>query len=457
VLRSLDPSLRADSDERVGRWSCPAALLVTMLWSGNAGASGADVFGIGSEAIARGGAMTAVSTGHEATFYNPAGLAFGERRELSFGYLRILPDLTIQTRSGEIEQEISDPDLLVLGVALPLSERFAIGFSSYVLPQTILHVVASSPEEPFFPYYANRTQRLLLLPAIAARPFDWLSVGVGVNYLAGLGGGASAAEGPTREVEANVSEELPPTAALHAGLRVQALESLAFGFVYRQAFSLPYFTDTTNVIAGTKLDVSVEAKAVETPDEFAVGVGWKQGPLALSLDGTWARWSESEGPYVRVTAFVAGVQIDQPPPSKPYRDVFNLRWGAAYEHELSTATKLTYRLGQFFEPSFIEDQPGRTNLIDGPKLGWSAGLGIATTDLLPLPLRFDLHAQAISVRSRRYDKRISTIDQAKTDPSALADEDSAPGVQISNRGYPSISGGGRVYTAGATVTLELLP
>jgi hypothetical protein len=453
----LDPKLRADSDERVGRWSYPAAVLVTVLWSGAAGASGADVFGIGSEAIARGGAMTAVSTGHEATFYNPAGLAFGERRELTFGYMRIVPDLTIQTRSGEIRQEISDPDLLVIGVALPLSERFAIGFSSYVLPQTILRVVANSPEDPFFPYYANRTQRLLLLPGIAARPFDWLSLGVGVNYLAGLGGGASAAEGPTREVEATVSEELPPTAALHAGLRVQPIESLAFGFVYRQAFSLPYFADTTNVIAGTRLDVSVEAKAVETPEELALGVAWKHGPLALSLDGTWARWSESEGPYVRVTALVAGVRIDQPPPGKPYRDVFNLRWGAAYEHDVSRSTRLTYRVGQFFEPSVIEDQPGRTNLIDGAKLGWSGGLGIATTDLLPLPLRFDLHAQAISVRSRRYDKRVSSVDDAKTDPTALADEDTAPGLQISNRGYPSISGGGRVYTLGATVTLELLP
>jgi hypothetical protein len=441
----------------VGRWSCPAGVLVTVLWSGAAGASGADVFGIGSEAIARGGAMTAAATGHEATFYNPAGLAFGERREITFGYLRILPDLTIQTRRGEIEQEISDPDLLVVGVALPLGDRFAIGFSSYVLPRTILHVVANSPEEPFFPYYANRTQRLLLLPGIAARPFDWVSIGVGVNYLAGLGGGASASEGPTREVEAGVSEELPPTAALHAGLRVQPRDDLAFGFVYRQRFSLPYFADTTNVIAGTKLDVSVEAKAVETPDELALGVLWKPGPLALSFDGTWARWSESEGPYVRVTALVGGVRIDQPPPSKPYRDVFNLRWGAAYDHELSSSTRLTYRFGQFYEPSFVEDQPGRTNLIDGAKLGWSGGLGVAATDLLPLPIRFDLHAQAISVRSRRYDKRVSTVAEAKNDPSALADEDAEPGVQISNQGYPSIAGGGRVYTVGATMTLELLP
>ncbi len=401
--------------------------------------------------------MTAVSTGHEATFYNPAGLAFGERRELTFGYLRILPDLTIQTRGGEIEQDIADPDLLVLGVALPIGEHFAIGFSSYVLPQTILHVVANSPEEAFFPYYANRTQRLMLLPGIAARPFDWLAVGIGVNYLAGLGGGASASEGPTREVEASVSEELPPTAALHAGIRVKPLDNLAFGFVYRQAFSLPYTTDTTNVVAGTKLDVSVAAKAVETPDELALGVLYEQGPLGLSLDGTWARWSESEGPYVSVKALIAGVRIDQPPPSKPYRDVFNVRWGAQYDHEVSSSTRLSYRFGQFYEPSIVDDQPGRTNLIDGAKLGWSLGLGVATTSLLPLPVRFDLHGQLINVASRRYQKRVSSLEDAKNDPAALADEDAAPGVQITNVGYPSISGGGRVATVGATITLELPP
>jgi hypothetical protein len=422
-----------------------------------ASASGADVFGMGSEAIARGGAMTAVSTGHEATFYNPAGLAFGERSELSIGYLRILSDLEIQTRRGEQEQKIEDPDLMVLGVALPLGERVAIGFSSYVLPTTILHVIANSPEDPFFPYYANRTQRLLLLPGVAVKPFDWIAVGVGVNYLAGLGGSASAAEGPTREVEAGVSEELPPAAALHAGVRVQPSEIWSLGLAYRQAFAAPYFTDTTNVIAGAALDVSVEAKALETPEEIALGVAYDQKPLALSFDATWARWSESQGPYVRVTALVAGVRIDQPPPRNPYRDVVNLRWGAAWDHEVSDSTTLTYRFGQFFEPSIIEDQTGRTNLIDGAKLGWSAGLGVRTTSLLPLPLRFDVHGQAISVRSRRYDKRLSTPEQAREDPYALADEDPAPGTQIANAGYPSISGGGHVYTLGAVMTVELPP
>lgn len=422
-----------------------------------ASASGADVFGMGSEAIARGGAMTAVSTGYEATFYNPAGLAFGERRELSIGYLRILSDLEIQTQSGTRDQKIEDPDLMVLGVALPLGERVAVGFASYVLPTTIIRVIANSPEDPFFPYYANRTQRLLLMPGVAVKPFDWVAVGVGVNYLAGLGGSASAAEGPTREVEASVSEELPPAAALHAGVRVQPTDELAVGFAYRQAFSAPYYTDTTNVVAGAALDVSVEAKAVETPEELAFGVAYDAKPLALSFDATWARWSESQGPYVRVTALVAGVRIDQPPPRNPYRDVVNLRWGAEWDHEVSDATTLSYRFGQFFEPSIIEDQTGRTNLIDGAKLGWSAGLGVRTTRLLPLPLRFDFHAQAISVRSRRYEKRLSAPEDARDDPYALADEDPAPGLQIANAGYPSISGGGRVYTLGAVMTLELPP
>jgi hypothetical protein len=151
------------------------------------------------------------------------------------------------------------------------------------------------------------------------------------------------------------------------------------------------------------------------------------------------------------------VRIDQPPPRNPYRDVVNLRWGAAYDHDVSDSTRLTYRLGQFFEPSIIEDQPGRTNLIDGAKLGWSGGLGVRTTSVLPLPLRFDFHAQAISVRSRRYDKRVSSSEEAREDPSALAGEDAAPGLQISNVGYPSIAGGGRVFTVGATLTLELPP
>src|SRR5262245_19542431 len=138
--------------------------------------------------------------------------------------------------------------------------------------------------------------------------------------------------------------------------------------------------------------------------------------------------------------------------------------GVAIEQRVGPKFSVHWRAGQFYEPSFVLDQPGRGNLIDGPKLGWSLGTGVelrqskgGSNPVLP-SARIDLHAQLVNMLSRRHDKIVSSIEAARDDPNALADEDgSTPGVQISNPGYPSITGSGRVLTLGATLTLEVDP
>src|SRR5215471_12063376 len=53
---------------------------------GSSAASTADVFGLGSQATALAGAVTARATDFSAAFYNPAGLALGGGREVAFGF-----------------------------------------------------------------------------------------------------------------------------------------------------------------------------------------------------------------------------------------------------------------------------------------------------------------------------------------------------------------------------------
>jgi hypothetical protein len=104
----------------------------------------------------------------------------------------------------------------------------------------------------------------------------------------------------------------------------------------------------------------------------------------------------------------------------------------------------------------VEDQPGRTNLLDGHKIGLSLGAGLVLEHVAPRPIRIDLHASGTLVTSRRFDKRISPVETARTDPSAIADEDvGMPGDQITNPGFPWVSGEGMVFSFGATATFEL--
>lgn len=434
------------------------SIALVLLVPGVARASGPDVFGLGSEAIGRGGAMTAVAEGWDATFYNPAGLALSGRRELTLGYQRYFSGLEIETAGGGVEdQPIVLPDSFVLGASLPIGDRVGIGIGSMVLPDVIVRARTHGPEEPFFPYYDNRTQRLAIYPAIGVRVTDWLALGAGANFFAGLNGFARASEGSTAALEASVFEEIFSQIALHAGARIDASETLRFGLAYRQSFGAPFTTRAQVLVAGVPIEVLVDARTLVTPHEFSAGAALRLGALDLSLDATLSLWALERSPFTRVEAIVNGVRIVPPVPQDGlYRNTVAIRTGGAFDHRLSEDLVLTYRLGASFEPSMIEDQPGRTNLIDGHKIGVGLGLGATFPRLLRRPMRIDLHGSGTLVTSRRYDKVVSPIDATREDPSALADEDATmPGDQITNPGYPWVRGGGTVWSVGITATFEL--
>jgi len=437
------------------------AFFCSLLCSGNTLANAAEVYGLGSDGISRAGAMTAAATGHESVFYNPAGVAFHQKQELSLGYLSDIPDLSISTGNGKATRDLTDPDLLLIGFTLPLGERLGVGFSAYlpVNPLTVTLVDARSPEDPHFSYF-NRTQRLVIFSTAAVRPLKWLSLGLGLNILSGLQGTASSREGPTHQLQPLVSQELVPRLAFNAGVRVEPLPRLALGATYRQAFSVPFTVNSSHNVVGIPLEVLLQAEALQTPHELALGAALRPvEALQLSLDTTWLFWSMENAPFIKLSADLGGGRITQQPPRQLYRDTFNIRLGAVLEQKASDSIRVAYRLGHFFEPSYLEDQPGRSNLLDGTKLGFCGGMGVTLqSEIYPQPITFDVHFQAISVLSRTYQKVISSVEEARIDPNALADEDGAvDGDQISNPGYPSISGSGMVYTVGATLTVEIEP
>jgi hypothetical protein len=168
-------------------------------------------------------------------------------------------------------------------------------------------------------------------------------------------------------------------------------------------------------------------------------------------------WSQERSPFTRVTAIINGVRIEPPVPEDGlYRDTVSIRAGGALDHRLSERVSLVYRLGAHFEPTMVADQPGRTNLLDGHKLGLALGAGLVLRDFAPRPIHIDIHAAGTLVTSRRFDKVVSPVEATRSDPSAIADEDlSMPGDQITNPGFPWVSGGGMVFTFGVTATFEL--
>ena len=408
-----------------------------------------DVFGLGAEESGVGGASAARVHDASAGHYDPAGLTDLPRPTFSIGVVGFGSSLA----AGSHPQAIADPFAIELGAAAPLplgaglARRVFVGIGIVTLPDQIVHVISRAPDTPFFPYYDNRTQRLVLLPTIALRLGAGFSVGIAANYLAGLAGNIAATEGSTRAVEPRVDEQIVSVLRCNLGVRWRSAgDRLALALVYRQSFSVPFSTVANNVIAGEPIDLKVVAEGLYTPDELVLGGAFRALPwLLVSADAQVSLWSRWAGPYVAVSSVlpIAG-PIATAPLHLQFSDAYALRVGAELVRELSPTTSLHLRRGLGVESSMLpSSQPGVTNLIDGPKLFLSVGAGLVVRgkDFL---LHIDTNAQLHIVGGATLVKK---VDPHETDPTvALRDSN--------NPGYPTISGGGSVWSAGLTLTVE---
>ncbi|HZS40497.1 MAG TPA: hypothetical protein VFF06_26880 [Polyangia bacterium] len=444
-------------------------LTACLCWPALARASAADAFGLGSEESSVCGASAARVHDFSAGYYNPAGLVGATRPEASLGVLGFGSQLRIRNGGFERTAPISDPVGIVLGAATPipfggaLADRVYVGIALYIVPGSIVHVISHAPDQPFFPLYDNRTQRLIVLPSLAARLARGWSIGLGFNYLAGLGGRVSAAEGATRAIEARVDESIFSHLAVNAGVRWQESARLALALVYRQEFGVPFRTVSRNTVAGQPIDLDVDAEELFTPHELVLG-----GALALpkrllaSLDLQWSHWSGWRGPYVTVTSqlpLVGG--LDARPPSVGFNDTFSLRAGLEWTALERARLALKLRGGYGFETQAAPaSQPGVTNLLDGPKHRLALGGGVRVR-VLDGALRVDAHGQLDILQPTTLRKTVAPAGSHPDPSAALSDEvpddparPETQGTQISNPGYPSVSGSGFVWALGLTVTVE---
>jgi long-chain fatty acid transport protein len=435
-------------------------------------ANPAEVFGFGSRQAAMGGAAAARVDDFSSVYYNPAGLAGSHGKHVAFGLLGAASHLSINDRS----YELSEPFGFSFGATAPaplggiLKDRLFVGIGLYMLPTTLVRVIARLPSEPFYPWYDNRTQRIVILPGLAWRVNERFNLGVALDVLAGLGGQVVAGEGPTRALDARVDEEIPTNAALHAGFQGKLSADWTIAFAYRGEFGVPFTTISQTEVAGEPIDLSIKAKGLFTPHTFVVGLSWKTPVVDLALDGQWALWSGYAGPFVAVDSELPLVgPLSGILPEVPWKDTFGVRFGAEKNMAMDDGGSWALRGGYGFETSPVPaEQPGVTNLLDGNKHTVSAGVGFrfvvgeAEQGKPRRHMRIDVHAQAQLVQRRTLHKKVAAPGETPLPFDVLRDEvvddDSEPstlGVQVSNPGYPTIRSGGEVFSGGLTMELEL--
>jgi len=453
-------------------------VLGLVLGTGGEGrANSAEIFGVGSKTSAMGDAATALVSGPTAAYYNPAGLANGNRAQLHFSTLAYKGWLKVRSDNHSIE----NPYEFALGltVAVPfkgkLHHRIWLGMLLIAHPDILARVISHLPTDPFYPYFDNRTQRLVLIPGLAFRLLDSkrrgrLTLGLGANVFAGLTGVIIGEEGASRSLEARVSEGLSGIFRVVAGLRY-TWRWLNLGFAYRQQFSMPFKTDSFNFVAGGDLNLNVDAQGLFTPHTFVLGMAVKsQKGLSVALDLSYALWSLWRGPFVDVTSVLPLVgNLVGDTPQVEFKDVFAVRVGAEYRVSLPRKLVLPLRVGVGFETSPVPDQPGRTNLLDGHKLMFSLGGGLDLGRLLKRRVWVDVHLRLHVLVPRTIRKKISVSAEecpATAPPlgpdQALSDEvpcdrtdDTTLGLQISNPGYPYLKVRGFVLSGGFSLGMDL--
>ena len=424
----------------------------------HASANPLDPFGFGSRSTAMGSAVAADTSGFDASYYNPAGLARAKGLELSVGYFRASHYLKTNGHDNEVDPVKG----LVGGLVAPgkvLGIPFAFGVAIHLPDDRISRVRALRQEVPRWEMYDNRNQRLYLAANLAVSPFPWLQIGGGFSFMSStqgnldIGGELNIFRSEDSALRHQVDADLTAVRYAQAGMRIELSDDVALALVYRGQFQLKL--DLSAYLHGDISQLTTAVYALQThsvnnflPQQLVVGGSWRLTKnLRANMDVTWVNWSA----YVPPVASL-GVTLDIPPPAGGWpngivpptapaptkieplkmsdRAVPHL--GVEWRALARPKWEGFVRAGYEYAKSPIGAQTGITNYIDRDRHSVSFGLGaraIAPVDILPGDVRLDLHTQLSElVEATTY----------KRDPADLIGDYTA---------------GGHIWNVGATLTV----
>jgi len=379
-----------------------AVLAALALWSGGARANPLGTYGFGSRETSLGGAVTADTSSGSAVFYNPAGLVFARRLELSAGYLYVDQKLSINGRDNSV-----DPVRGVnIGIVAPGSIAkipFAFGLATHLPDERLSRVRTLRQEIPRWELYDNRAQILFIATTLAVRPLPWLALGGGVAFLSstrgdfGITGTANLKEPYDSQLRHQVDADLTTVRIPLLGLRFEPSEQISVGLSYRgeSKLDLALAADIQGQVDPGTIKIKVPVSYTLTsksydafhPRQVSLGSSFKpSGRVHLNLDFVWTQWSAYQSATSRSTAHLEvdlqGLPLAIPPDPKPtvvrdpgFRDRIAPHLGVEVIALRSPRVDVPVRLGYVYEISPVPPQTGPTNFVDADRHTLAAGLG----------------------------------------------------------------------------------
>ena len=358
-----------------------ALMALVVLSPGAARADNYEEFGFGPRAQAMGGAFTGLASDATATYYNPAGLVLSRHLNLTFGYSFADYHLDFDSqRGGELDDQaerIPDLSALTLGISttipVDVPDRVGFGLSVFIPTRGIIDVEAkASTDQPEWFRYGSRHDRIHIIPALALKVTNWLSIGAGASVFVDAVGGTTLSAGLTAPVNPEFKLKLKPDAGVVFGFLLTPADTFSFGLTYRSEQSFKLDFPAVASVQGITIPLELEAITFFTPHQVQMGIAWNATDATiLTLDLLWANWSAYEDPFLVVSSNVAGVIPRQ---RVDFRDTWSPRLGV----EVAANDWLLLRGGYFYRTSAVPDQDDEvTNLVGGDKHVFTLGAGFS--------------------------------------------------------------------------------
>ncbi len=388
-----------------------------------------DIYGFNPRAIGLAGTHTAIADDFTAIHYNPAGLTAARGVGFGFALAVTRPSLSLDFDRPPQIQPLDPPNAtaITFGSTFSLAGdgaagRITLGLGISVPTRSLLNGQALDPAIPHWTMYHALPERIVANLGVGVLPLEWLSLGLGVQLLAGLGGELDYELDVVagRFSRKTVLFEISPQAAPIVGLELRPIEGLRVGATYRRRMSADVDLPVSLVVTGLA-DLRVDTSFVVQymPDQVALGASYRYEPWGLlaSAEVTWAAWSQAPDPSVSSRLDVGGSlfegtgiadALDVPAPGEErsvdlaFRDIWIPRVGV--EKDLGD---FTLRAGYALRPSPAPLQTSGTNYVDGTAHHIGLGSSLRWTDpwgLFRNPLIADLGLQAVVLPERGHQK-----------------------------------------------------
>ena len=377
-------------------------------------------FGFGARGAALTNASVSLDGDYGAAFNNPAALTGVDDVILGTGISWLVPDLQLTGTDGAIVPQVRPPGSNVgmhMGAIFPLFgilENVSLGTAIFVPTAADTRVETVDFTLPHFYRYHALPDRIVAALSLGLDVHDMISVGVGIQALGKLEGGAVfGIDLPTSRITYKTLEaELEGDAKVVAGLLIRPRPTLDIGFAYHQEIALDFrqYIDATIENIG-RLLVDVRGTSLYSPHRLSVGMSYTMASqLKAVFDLEWALWSLAPDPSLTFDLLidVGALGID----ARQY-GAAQVALGAVdtlapkVGLEWRVNAQYTLRAGYAFQPTPLPVQNGVSNVIDAD--AHLVGAGIAVHFKNPLahdqtPLAIELGTQAMFLSDRLMDK-----------------------------------------------------